>query len=46
MWEAGNEPLAALNAYMGETQRFERDQALNGKLILASSPGGYLRCIG
>ena len=45
IWYRGNEPLAALEAYLAETDRFEVDQALNGKLILSSSPGGYLRCV-
>ncbi len=40
----GNEPLAALQTYLAETDRFEVDAVLNGKLILSSSPGGYLRC--
>jgi len=40
----GNEPLAAVEAYLRETERFEADPAINGKLIFASSPGGYLRC--
>jgi cephalosporin hydroxylase len=40
----GDEPLAALNTYLSETDRFEPDRAINGKLIFASSPGGYLRC--
>jgi cephalosporin hydroxylase len=45
VWFKGNEPLAALEAYLAETERFEVDQVINGKLILSSSPGGYLRCI-
>ncbi len=40
----GNDPLAALEVYLRETDRFEVDPVINGKLILASSPGGYLRC--
>lgn len=44
VWYPGDEPYAALNAYMAETDRFESDEVLNGKLVLASSPGGYLRC--
>lgn len=40
----GNEPLAAVSAYMDESDRFELDQVINGKLIFSSSPGGYLRC--
>src|SRR5262249_23201815 len=27
-----------------ETDQFEIDPVVNGKLILSSSPGGYLRC--
>jgi len=44
LWYKGNEPLSALNDYMAENDRFEVDEALNGKLVLSSSPGGYLRC--
>lgn len=40
----GNEPYAALKAYLAETDRFEIDAVLNGKLVLSSSPGGYLLC--
>jgi cephalosporin hydroxylase len=41
----GNEPLSALETYLKETDRFEADAVVNGKLILSSSPGGYLRCV-
>jgi cephalosporin hydroxylase len=44
LWFKGNEPLSALNDYMKETDRFEVDPVLNGKLVLSSSPGGYVRC--
>jgi cephalosporin hydroxylase len=44
LWKKGDEPLAALDLYLRETDRFELDPFINGKLILASSPGGYLRC--
>jgi cephalosporin hydroxylase len=44
VWLKGNEPLSALEAYLKETDRFEIDPVINGKLILSSSPGGYLRC--
>jgi cephalosporin hydroxylase len=40
----GNEPLSALETYLKETDRFEIDPIINGKLILSSSPGGYVRC--
>ncbi|MDX5362278.1 MAG: cephalosporin hydroxylase family protein, partial [Alphaproteobacteria bacterium] len=39
----GDEPLAARDLYLAETDAFEVDPVLNGKLVLSSSPGGYLR---
>ena len=44
VWIKGDEPLSAVEAYLKETDRFEVDPVINGKLILSSSPGGYLRC--
>jgi cephalosporin hydroxylase len=41
----GDEPFAGLQQYLTETDRFESDPVINGKLIFASSPGGYLRCV-
>ena len=41
----GNEPLAAVMEFLGETTRFAVDEELNGKLLISSSPGGYLRCV-
>ena len=41
----GDEPLAARDAYLRETDRFIVDMELNGKLVLSSSPGGYLLCV-
>jgi cephalosporin hydroxylase len=43
VWLKGNEPLSALETYLQETDQFEVDPVVNGKLILSSSPGGYLR---
>ncbi|MBX3509093.1 MAG: cephalosporin hydroxylase family protein [Parvibaculum sp.] len=45
LWFKGDEPLAALYEYLGETDRFEVDPVINGKLVVSSSPGGYLKCI-
>jgi cephalosporin hydroxylase len=42
-WPPGDEPLAAVDAFLAENDRFEPDAEMNGKLILSSSPGGYLR---
>lgn len=43
--ELGNEPLTALNDYLKINDRFEVDEALNGRLVLSSSPGGYCKCV-
>jgi cephalosporin hydroxylase len=44
-WGPGNNPMTALRAYLDETGRFVPDAFYNGKLLLTSNPGGYLRCI-
>jgi cephalosporin hydroxylase len=46
LWFSGDEPLSALRDYLAETNRFEVDPLINGKLVISSSPGGYLRCTG
>jgi cephalosporin hydroxylase len=43
VWYPGNEPLSALRKFLAEDSRFEADAEINGKLIVASSPGGYVR---
>ena len=42
LWFKGDEPLTALKLYLEECDRFEPDAVINGKLVLSSSPGGYL----
>jgi cephalosporin hydroxylase len=44
-WFEGDDPLSAVNDYLAITDRFEVDSAINGKLLMSSSPGGYLRCV-
>ena len=44
-WPPGDEPLAGLNEFLKENDRFTPDEEVNGKMILSSSPGGYLRCV-
>ncbi len=49
MWLKGNEPLSALQDYLRETDRFEVDPIVNGKLFLAKfaqrlSPMRLLSC--
>lgn len=43
LWYKGDEPLAGLKDYMAESDLFEVDPVLNGKLVISSSPGGYIR---
>jgi cephalosporin hydroxylase len=43
IWKKGNEPLSALRDFLLSNPEFEADAEVNGKLILSSSPGGYLR---
>jgi cephalosporin hydroxylase len=45
IWYPGDEPYAALNIYLKETDHFKTDETLNSKLVLSSSPGGYLKCV-
>jgi cephalosporin hydroxylase len=42
-WGPGDNPSTALDAYLRETDAFVRDQYYNSKLLLTSSPRGYLR---
>ncbi len=43
-WAPGNEPLTAVREFLQGTDRFEVDEVVNGKLVLSSSPGGFLLC--
>jgi cephalosporin hydroxylase len=45
-WGPGNNPGTALTAFLKESDRFVRDSFFNDKLLMSSSPGGYLRCVG
>ena len=42
-WGPGNNPMTALRAFMQESNAFVEDSWINSKLLLTSSPGGYLR---
>jgi cephalosporin hydroxylase len=41
-WGVGNNPLTALNEFMTSNNSFIHDEVVNGKLLISSSPGGYL----
>ena len=42
-WGKGNNPLTALNEFLGTRPDFEVDYELENKLLLTNNPGGYLR---
>ena len=45
-WGPGNNPQTALDAYLAECSRFERDAYIDAKLLDTANPGGYLHCKG
>lgn len=45
-WGPGNNPKTALDAYLAECSRFERDAYIDAKLLDTANPGGYLHCKG
>lgn len=42
-WGPGNNPKTALAEYLKESDHFEVDDALNAKLLMSSSQGGFVR---
>jgi len=44
-WARGNNPCTALREFLIANDRFEIDRELNDKLLITSTPRGYLRCI-
>lgn len=42
-WGPGNNPRTALEEFLPQHPEFEPDEFVNAKLLLTSSPGGYLR---
>jgi cephalosporin hydroxylase len=44
-WGPGDNPGTACAQFLKETDRFIRDPFINDKLLITSSPGGYLRCV-
>ena len=42
-WGPGDNPATALDAFLAGSREFERDAFINAKLLISSSPGGYLR---
>ncbi len=44
-WGPGDNPGTACTQFLEENDRFNRDPFFNAKLLISSSPGGYLRCV-
>lgn len=42
-WGPGDNPATALDAFLEGNKQFVRDPFVNAKLLISSSPGGYLR---
>lgn len=45
-WKRGDDPLAALQLFLEESDAFVVDEAANNRLLMTASPGGYLRRLG
>lgn len=44
-WGPEDNPRTALEEFLGTTDRFERDDRLEKKLLFTCNPNGYLRCV-
>ena len=44
-WGRDANPATALNAFLGECDRFEVDREIDARLLVGFSPGGYCRCV-
>ena len=44
-WDKGNNPKTAVNEFLKENSRFKIDVDIEKKLMITSSPSGFLKCI-
>ncbi len=44
-WDKGDNPRTAVDAFLKTTDRFEVDTAIDAKLQISVSVGGYLKCV-
>jgi len=44
-WNKGNNPKTAVQDFLKKNNRFKIDKTFEQKLLITSSPGGYLKCI-
>lgn len=42
-WDKGNNPFTAVQAFLGETDRFEVDREIDARLMVSVAPQGYLK---
>ena len=42
-WGKSNNPLTAVNTFIANNESFEVDKKINDKLLITSSPNGYLK---
>jgi cephalosporin hydroxylase len=45
-WGKGNNPASAVDAFLAEDSRFERDRDYDAKILASYAPGGFLRRVG
>ena len=44
-WDKGNNPATAVQEFLKTNTRFRNDTEIANKLLITSSPTGYLKCI-
>jgi len=44
-WEVGNNPKTAVRNFIKENNRFKIDGIFEKKLLITSSPDGFLKCV-
>lgn len=44
-WGRDDNPMTAVRAYLGSTDRFEIDRSISDKLLVTVARDGYLRCV-
>jgi len=44
-WGIGDNPMTAVNTFIGENPQFEIDKSINNKLLISVAPDGYLKRI-
>lgn len=44
-WGKGNNPYTAVTEFLRQNGRFVQDRVMEDKLLITSSPGGFLKCV-